>query len=80
MRENPYGLNGQDLPRVSIGYAVTSIIMGAVIDNPDPWEEVWRLCDVLEQALVQADIHEQTAKRVAENVENEVYKKLRAIR
>jgi len=69
MSNQPYGFNKDDLQgAVSIGFAVSAVILGAVGSRPDAAEETRRLCGVLEYALLQADVHAGTAQRVASNV------------
>ncbi|MPR11342.1 hypothetical protein [Microvirga tunisiensis] len=69
MGEQPYGFNKGDLQEaVSIGYAVSAVIIGAVTNRPDAAEEARRLCGTLEYGLRLRDVQDDTAAAVATNV------------
>ncbi len=69
MSNQPYGFNKDDLQGVvSIGYAVSAVIIGAVSNRPDPVEEARRLCGTFEYSLRLAGVHDNTASAIATNV------------
>lgn len=77
MNRQPYGFNKDDLQgAVSIGFAVSAVIVGAVGNQPDAAEEARRLCSVLEYALLQADVDPGTAAGMAANVYERVIEAL----
>jgi hypothetical protein len=77
MSNQPYGFNKDDLQgAVSIGYAVSAVIIGAVSNRPDAADEARRICGMLEYALRLADVHDDTAATMATNVYKRVIETL----
>jgi hypothetical protein len=77
MSNQPYGFNKDDLQgAVSIGYAVSAVIIGAVSNRPDAADEARRLCGMLEYALRVAEVHDGTAAAMATNVYKRVIEAL----
>jgi hypothetical protein len=77
MSNQQYGFNKDDLQgAVSIGYAVSAVIIGAVSNRSDPMEEARRLCVTFEYALRLAEVHDDTASAMATNVYKRVIEAL----